>query len=166
VGSDEAREAVSELRELVVQTLQDVRRLAVELRPSALDDFGLVPAIERLADTFRERSGMEVDVEVQIGDERLPGPVETTLYRIVQEALTNIAKHAGARHVSIILARKNGAIAALVEDDGAGFDASAEADGGLGLVGMRERVRLVGGVLRIESTPGSGTTLLAEVPVQ
>jgi signal transduction histidine kinase len=166
VGSDEAREAVSELRELVVQTLQDVRRLAVELRPSALDDFGLVPAIERLADTFRERSGMEVDVEVQIGDERLPGPVETTLYRIVQEALTNIAKHAGARHVSIILARKNGAIAALVEDDGAGFDASAEVDGGLGLVGMRERVRLVGGVLRIESTPGSGTTLLAEVPVQ
>jgi signal transduction histidine kinase len=68
--------------------------------------------------------------------------------------------------VSIILARKNGAIAALVEDDGAGFDASAEVDGGLGLVGMRERVRLVGGVLRIESTPGSGTTLLAEVPVQ
>jgi signal transduction histidine kinase len=166
VGSDEAREAVSELRELVVQTLQDVRRLAVELRPSALDDFGLVPAIERLADTFRERSGMEVDVEVQIGDERLPGPVETTLYRIVQEALTNIAKHAGARHVSIILARKDGTIAALVEDDGAGFDAAAEVDGGLGLVGMKERIRLVGGVLRIESTPGSGTTLLAEVPVQ
>ena len=164
-ATDEEREAAAALRELVVRTLQDVRRLAVELRPSALDDFGLVPALERLIDTFRERAGVAVDLEVQIGDDRLAASVETALYRIVQEALTNIVKHADANHVSIILVKKGGDVSLLVEDDGAGFDPNAD-DGGLGLVGMRERVALVGGRLRIESTPGSGSTLVAEVPVQ
>jgi signal transduction histidine kinase len=164
-ATDEEREAAAALRELVVRTLQDVRRLAVELRPSALDDFGLVPALERLIDTFRERAGVAVDLEVQIGDDRLATSVETALYRIVQEGLTNIVKHADANHVSIILVKKGGNVSLLVEDDGAGFDPNAD-DGGLGLVGMRERVALVGGRLRIESTPGSGSTLVAEVPVQ
>ena len=164
-ATDEEREAAAALRELVVRTLQDVRRLAVELRPSALDDFGLVPALERLIDTFRERAGVAVDLEVQIGDDRLAASVETALYRIVQEALTNIVKHADANHVSIILVKKGGDVSLLVEDDGAGFDPNAD-DGGLGLVGMRERVALVGGRLRIESTPGAGTTLVAEVPIQ
>ena len=82
------------MRELVVSTLQDVRRLAVELRPSALDDFGLGTAVERLVETFRERSGLQVDLEEQLATERVPGDVETTVYRIVQEALTNVAKHA------------------------------------------------------------------------
>ena len=91
--------AIAELRELVVATLQDVRRLAVELRPKALDDFGLVPALERLIDTFREATGISVEFEARLGGERLPSEVETTLYRIVQESLTNIAKHAGARRV-------------------------------------------------------------------
>jgi signal transduction histidine kinase len=162
---EEEREAVAAVRELVVRTLQDVRRLAVELRPSALDDFGLVPAVERLVDTLRDRADAAVDLEVGIGDDRLPESVETTLYRIVQEALTNIVKHADAHQISIILARKGNDVSLLVEDDGAGFDPNAD-DGGLGLVGMRERVALVGGRLRIESTPGSGTTLVAEVPVQ
>src|ERR1044071_10068811 len=87
------------LRELVVATLQDVRRLAVELRPKALDDFGLVPALERLAETFSEHTGIDVQLEAQLGERRLSDEVETTLYRIVQEALTNIVKHAQARTV-------------------------------------------------------------------
>ena len=99
-----------------------MRRLAVELRPSALDDFGLVPAVERLTDTFREQSGLQVDLESQLGDERLATEAETTLYRVIQEALTNVIKHAGAERVSILLQRKDGAVVAVVEDDGSGFD--------------------------------------------
>jgi signal transduction histidine kinase len=156
-------EAVGALRELVVSTLQNVRRLAVELRPSALDDLGLVPAIDRLAQSFGE-TGVHVDVEAPIGDARLPEAVETTLYRIAQEAVTNIAKHAEATRLSITLTRKNGSIAVIIEDDGKGFDPSTEVDG-LGLLGMRERLALVGGTLRIETAPGAGTTIAAEVPV-
>jgi signal transduction histidine kinase len=164
--TDETLAAVASVRELVVSTLQDVRRLAVELRPSALDDFGLVSAVERLAQTFREQSGMQVDLETRLGEERLPGEVETALYRIVQEALTNIVKHAEASRVSILLTRKDGSALAVVEDDGLGFDPGATRDEGLGLVGMRERVALVGGRLRIESATGAGATLVAEVPLR
>jgi signal transduction histidine kinase len=162
--SEEARAAVASVRALVVSTLQDVRRLAVELRPSALDDFGLVPAVERLTETFREQSGLTVDLETQLGEERLAREAETTLYRVIQEALTNIVKHASAGRVSILLQRKDGAVLAVVEDDGSGFDPSATRADALGLAGMRERVALAGGRLQVESAPGSGTTLVAEVP--
>jgi signal transduction histidine kinase len=157
-------EAVASLRELVVSTLQSVRRLAVELRPSALDDFGLVPAVERLAETIAEQSGIHVDVEASLGEQRLPGETETTLYRVIQEALTNIVKHADAARVSVLLQRKDGAVVAVVEDDGGGFDPDVTRDDALGLAGMRERVLLVGGRLQVESSPGSGTTVVAEVP--
>jgi signal transduction histidine kinase len=163
-ASDEARAAVADVRELVVSTLQSVRRLAVELRPAALDHFGLEAAVERLAETFREQSGLAVDLETQVGSERLTPEAETTLYRVIQEGLTNIAKHAGATRVSILLQRKGTTVVAVVEDDGAGFDPSTTREDALGLAGMRERVSLAGGRLQVESTPGSGTTLAAEVP--
>jgi signal transduction histidine kinase len=166
IGSDEGRAGVASLRELVVSTLQNVRRLAVELRPSALDDFGLTPALERLVDTYRQHASVPVHLEIQLGDERLPSEVETTLYRMVQEALTNVAKHADATGVSILLARRPSSVALVVEDDGGGFDLDGVRDGGLGLSGMRERVALVGGRLRVESAPGKGTTLAAEVPIR
>jgi signal transduction histidine kinase len=164
-GSDEARASVASVRALVVSTLQDVRRLAVELRPTALDDFGLVPAVERLTDTFRDQSGLQVDLEAQLGEGRLPNEAETTLYRVIQEALTNIVKHANAGRVSILLQRKSGGVVAVVEDDGVGFDPAATRADALGLAGMRERVALVGGRLQVESASGAGTTLVAEVPV-
>jgi signal transduction histidine kinase len=165
VDSDKAQAAVGALRELVVSTLQDVRRLAVELRPSALDDFGLVPALERLVTTLREQSDLVVDLEARLGDERLPAEAETALYRIVQEALTNVVKHAEASRVSISLVRKGGSAVVVVEDDGHGFEPDATRAEALGLVGMRERVGLVGGRLTVESTRGSGTTLVAVVPM-
>jgi len=165
VSGDEALAAIASVRDLVVSTLQDVRRLAVELRPSALDDFGLVPAVERLVDTFRDQSGMRVDLETNLGDDRLSADAETTIYRIVQEALTNIVKHADATRVSVLLTRRDGLVAAVIEDDGRGFDPEALGDEGLGIVGMRERLGLVGGRLRIESAGGSGTSLVAEVPL-
>jgi signal transduction histidine kinase len=149
-----------------VATLQDVRRLAVELRPSALDDFGLVAALERLADSFAEQSGISVDFQAALADERLPAEAETALYRIVQESLTNVVKHAQARRVSILLTRKDGAVKAVVEDDGRGFDPERIRDDGFGLVGMRERLALLGGRLEIESARDAGTTVAAEVPVR
>jgi signal transduction histidine kinase len=162
----DSRAATEELRELVVSTLQDVRRLAVELRPSALDDFGLVAALERLAASFAEQTGIAVDFQTALADERLPEEVETALYRIVQESLTNVVKHARARRVSILLARKNGAVKAVVEDDGEGFDPGEKTDDGFGLVGMRERLALLGGRLEVESAREAGTTIAAEVPVR
>jgi signal transduction histidine kinase len=161
-----SRSAASGLRELVVGTLQDVRRLAVELRPKALDDFGLVAALERLAATFSEQTGIEVDLEAALPEERLPAPVETALYRIVQESLTNVVKHARAHRVSILVTRRGEAVAAVVEDDGAGFDPDATREGGVGLLGMRERLALLGGRLDVESRPGGGTALAVEVPLR
>ncbi len=161
----ESRAATAELRELVVSTLQDVRRLAVELRPSALDDFGLVAALERLATSFAEQSGIAVDFQTSLAGERLSGEVETALYRIVQESLTNVVKHARARHVSILLTRKSGAIKAVIEDDGQGFDPAERALDGFGLVGIRERLALLGGRLQVESGSEVGTTIAAEVPI-
>jgi signal transduction histidine kinase len=155
---------VDELRELVVATLQDVRRLAVQLRPKALDDFGLAAALERLAQTFSESSGIRVQLEARIG-ERLPAEVETTVYRIVQEALTNVVKHAEAHEVSILLVRRDGIVTAVVEDDGGGFDPHAVRADSIGLEGMRERVALHDGRLTLESAPASGTTVRVEVPL-
>jgi signal transduction histidine kinase len=161
---EERRERLAAVRQLAVATLQDVRRLAVELRPKALDDFGLVPALERLVSTFTEQTGLRVDLEQTLGDARLPAPTETALYRIVQEALTNVVKHAQATQVSIVLTRKDGSVTAVIEDDGKGFDPERTREGGFGLLGMRERVELVGGRLTVEAE-AAGTTVVAEVPV-
>ena len=163
-SKEDAERAEADVRALVVQALQDVRTLAVELRPSALDDFGLGPAVERLASTFGERSGIQTTVETRL-EARLPPEIETTLYRVIQEALSNVVKHAAAEHVSIVVSQRGAGVAATIDDDGQGFDeAEARADA-LGLTGMRERLALVGGTLEIESTPGSGTTVAAQVPV-
>ena len=165
-GSAEAAQvAVAELRELVVETLQDVRRLAVELRPAVLDDFGLEPALRRLGETVRERSTLNVQVEVRLGEERLLPEVETTLNRIVQEAITNVVKHAGATHLSIVVTRKPESVVAVIEDDGCGFDPASIAVDRFGLLGMRERVLLLDGSLVVEAASGSGTTLIVELPL-
>jgi signal transduction histidine kinase len=105
-----------------------------------------------------------VRFESSLGAERLPAEVETALYRIVQESLTNIVKHAHARTISIALTRKPGTVAVVVEDDGQGFDPAGVREGGFGLEGMRERVGLLDGRLQVESSEGAGTTLVAEVP--
>lgn len=160
-----SRDALGDLREQVVGALQDVRRLAVELRPAVLDDFGLVPALERLIDAFAEQSDVRVDFRSALGERRLPSDVETALYRVVQESLTNIVKHANARNISVSLVRRESGVAAVVEDDGAGFDQRTMRAEGIGLLGMRERLALLDGRLEVESRPGAGTTVVAEVPL-
>ena len=163
--ADDARVAAGELRELVVETLQNVRRLSVELRPSALDDFGLEPALRRLGQTVKESANLNVQVETRLGADRLLPEVETAVYRIVQEALTNVVKHASAERVSIVVTRMSERLLLIIEDDGSGFDPAAGPGEGLGLLGMRERVQLLDGSLTIDAAHGSGTTLAVELPL-
>jgi signal transduction histidine kinase len=162
---EETRATLERARKTVVQTLQDVRRLAVELRPKALDDFGLDPALRRLAEGFSEQTGIHVEVESNVGEERLTNEVETALYRIVQEALTNVVKHARASNVSVLVTLKDASVGAVIEDDGRGFERENVRDAGLGLVGMEERVALLNGSLQIESSEGVGTTIAVDVPL-
>ena len=115
--------------------------------------------------SFAEQSGIRVDFHSALGELRLPSEVETTLYRVVQESLTNIVKHANAQNISVSIARRGPTVAAVIEDDGAGFDQRAVREEGVGLLGMRERLSFVDGRLEIESRPGAGTTIVAEVPL-
>ena len=166
VESADGGAAFAELRDLVVATLHDVRRLAVELRPAVLDDFGLVPALERLRDSISEQGQIAVEVQSDLDGQRLPAEIETALYRIVQESLTNVVKHADASRVTVWLRRPSDRnVELVIHDDGAGFDPNEVRDGGLGLVGMRERVALLGGRMSVESSEGAGTMLTAEVPL-
>ena len=160
---DELHAAVASLRELAANTLSDVRRLAVELRPRALDDFGLIPALERLTETWSTKTGIAVTLAAHVGDAELSTEVTTALYRIVQESLTSIVKFAGAQHVNILITRDNGKVVAVIEDDGDGFS-MAESDGD-GIEGMRERVRLLDGRLSVERVEGAGSAIVVEVPV-
>ena len=144
--------------------------LRVSERPTALDDIGLAPALSAYVARWTERTGIAADFRPLGHDEgRLPPEVETTVYRVVQEALNNVAKHACARRVSVIAARRRGELTALVEDDGQGFDPGRvgwESGGrSLGLLGMRERLGLVGGTLAIDSGDGEGTTVRATIPL-
>jgi len=156
-------EPVARIRELVASALDDVRRLTTELRPPALDDFGLEPALERLTELVAARSGLDIQLNIS-SHMPLPSEHETALYRIIQEALTNIVKHAAAHSVSIVLMHTDGAVRTVIEDDGAGFDKATVRQGALGLVGMRERVSLLGGRFDVETAPGAGTTLIVELP--
>ena len=137
---------------------------------TALDDLGLQTALRNYVAKWSELTRVPVEFQsICLGDERLAPQVETAIYRIVQEALTNVIKHAQAHCVSLILERREGHVSAIVEDDGCGFavEASDAAPGKtyrLGLLGMQERATLVGGTLNIESTPGAGTTIFVRVP--
>ncbi len=158
-------EPLALVRELVGSALEDVRRLTVELRPPALDDFGLQAALERLTRVVGERSGIELHLNVAARARELPAEHETAIYRIVQEALTNVVKHASAKSVSIVVATVAGTVRTVIEDDGTGFVVGEVRKGALGLVGMRERALLLGGRFEVASSPGRGTTLLAELPL-
>ena len=162
---------VQRLQELATQTARDLHRVAVELRPAALDDLGLVKAIRALADSWSTRCGIDVDVEAgQYEPAGVSSEIETIVYRIIQEALNNIAKHSGATRVALVLNRTKEHVHAIIEDNGRGFDARAQSQSGngsgrLGLLGIQERLGLVGGSLNIESAPESGATLIVRIPI-
>jgi len=165
------QDAVLPLQDLAAQTARDLHRVALELRPPSLDDLGLVKAVRNLATTWSVRCGIEVDLESsQYFPAGISAETETALYRIIQEALTNVAKHSRAKRVSIILLRAAAQVQIIIEDDGCGFDTSkprraADDKGGLGVSGIQERLSVLGGSLDIESAPQQGTTLIARIPV-
>ena len=163
---NEARLRVHELRKLTTQALDDVRRVALELRPTILDDLGLGAAMAWQVDEFNARHHGQAVLQMTGIDGRLPADQELVLYRVTQEALTNIVRHAQASNVAINLAHDAQGTVLEIKDDGVGFDLHALETGerGLGLSGMRERLALVGGDLTIESAPGKGARILAHVP--
>jgi signal transduction histidine kinase len=157
-----------ELRGLTAAALDSVRRMAMDLRPAALDDLGLVPALQAYAEKYSQSWPVKVTVTVKGVARRLPADVELVLYRVAQEALTNVAKHAAASKAEVTLSRRRNEVTLAIEDDGVGFDVLETAPTGgsaLGLFGMRERLALVGGDLDVQSARDGGTTIAARVRV-
>jgi signal transduction histidine kinase len=164
------QESISRLEQLAENLMHHTHRLAWELRPAVLDDLGLETVLRRYTAEWSESSGIATDFHSHGLSGPRPAPeLETVLYRVAQEALTNIARHAKARQVSVLLEGRPEFFSLIIEDDGQGFDTNAvfpagHLDGHLGLLGMRERVSLVAGTLTIESSPGAGTTIYARLP--
>ena len=164
----EMRQRIEDLRKMVGHTLQEVRNLALQLRPSALDDLGLPAALEHYVADCCRHYGLRIELTIHgLEESRLPAEVETALYRMIQEALTNVARHAQAQTASVTLERRGGEIIMIVEDDGRGFNPNVanQDEHRLGLYGIRERAELLGGKLTIESEPGQGTTIFVTLPL-
>ncbi|MGC5328979.1 ATP-binding protein [Brevibacillus sp. SYSU BS000544] len=169
-AESEREEAIKHLRNVIKHTLEEVHELAWQLRPSILDKFGLAVALERYIEEYMKKYSIDVDIFMQdVREVRLKSEVETTIYRIVQESLTNIARYSQAKNVSVIIQRNNGLLSVIIEDDGVGFDVEQvmkrdPAKHNLGLHGMDERAFLVGGTLTIESQKNQGTTIFVKIP--
>ncbi len=166
----ELRQRLTATRQLAIRTLEDLRKVIYGLRPTMLDDLGLVPAIRWYARSNLEEAGIQLNMEMLEESVRLPPSLETTLFRIAQEAINNIVRHANAKVVSVSILRSNGNICLRIEDDGHGFDVTQVSVQALrlrrlGLVGIRERMDLIGGDVTVESVPGQGTRLQVCVPI-
>jgi two-component system sensor histidine kinase UhpB len=159
----EQRAELAELKRLVNQAMDELLNLARQLRPTALDDHGLVAALETQMKRFSARTGIETHIDTAGEPEELADVVQTAIYRVAQEALTNVTRHAGATVVELGVEADDEGVELRVSDDGRGFDPALRGSG-LGLVGMAERARLVGGDLDVRSAPGGGTTITMRVP--
>lgn len=165
------QDSIGKLEKLAEGLMRDIHRLAWELRPSALDDLGLEMALRRYTTEWSANTGLRLDFHSDgLDGQRLPFDFETALYRVTQEALTNVLRHARCTRVSVLLDRRPEQVSLIVEDDGQGFDAEAmlkdpSAQGKLGLLGMQERVKLIGGTFAIESSKGAGTSIFARLPL-
>jgi PAS domain S-box-containing protein len=155
-----------ELKNIADGILENLHRLAMDLRPASLDHLGLVAALRQHTETISDQHAIAVQFEVTGEIERISGDMETAVYRIVQEALTNIIRHAQATRIDVLLKRRDSSLIVIVEDNGIGFDPKVQHTGRLGMVGMQERATMLGGTLTVESLPGSGTTVFLEVPWQ
>jgi signal transduction histidine kinase len=153
------------LRYLTGETLEEVRRLSMDLRPTALDDLGLVPAIRWYVQEWSKRGEIEIAFNPSVTTDRLPSDHEIILYRAVQEGLTNIARHAEAKRATVALEQSANSIWLTITDDGKGMNPGSSNRNGMGLDGMRERVALVGGRLQVDSSPDTGTRILIELPL-
>jgi PAS domain S-box-containing protein len=165
-GSDALQDKLAAMQEQLDATVGAVRRISADLRPLMLDDLGLVAACEWLVDNFRARTGAACEMVLGAGDLDLPDPNATAVFRVLQESLTNIARHAGATRVEVTLERLGATAVLTVRDNGRGFDpAGPRRQGSHGLMGVRERAYLLGGQSRIESAPGAGTLVELRLPL-
>jgi len=171
-ATQEARDRIAETRLLAHQTLRAIRNLSIDLRPSALDDLGLLPALRWYVKEYQQKTNIEVEFHTTgfKDRERLSPEMETALYRVVQESLTNVAKHAQAQKITILLREETNAVDATITDDGRGFDVEEirnmdDQDRGLGLVGMQERALLLDGTVKIDTGHGRGTIVQVHMPI-
>lgn len=163
---EQAKVELRDLKSLVRSSLSDVRRIIYDLRPMALDDLGLVPALRRFIEAYGDSKEFEIDFRIFGLEERLPSSMEVAIYRLVQESINNISKHAKAKHVTVHLEFKPLKILIKIVDDGIGFaEAELKKDSRFGLMGMRERVKLLDGEIQIISAPNQGTKILIEIPL-
>ncbi len=174
IQTEEARKRISDTRALAHQTLRAIRSLSIDLRPSALDDLGLLPALRWYLKEYQQKCSIEVDFHATGLKDRLPTEMETALYRIVQECLTNTARHSHARKATVTLKEEDDIVYGTIVDDGDGFDYAAllkiptqerSLGRGLGLTGMQERALLLNGELDIQTAPGQGTTVDVCIPI-
>lgn len=168
INQDDLRQSIRITQQLVEHSVDIVHRFARDLRPTMLDDLGLIPALQAHLRDYTEGTGIRVHLTVFAGIERCSSDLRTTLYRVAQEALVNVARHAQASRVAITIQELAGRIFMRIEDDGLGFEvlgkSSAKRNNRLGLMGMRERVEMLGGVFTLSSAPGKPTVILAEIP--
>ena len=167
---DEVSKGADDLRELASRTLEEVHSLAIQLRPAVLDDKGLDIALQKYIADYSKKFNLKMDYHsIGFNSTRFPTEIETVIYRVVQEALTNIVKHSEAKNASLIMENRGNSLKVIIEDSGKGFDVEKvmglEMDGKLGLFGMQERVSLVNGNITIESAPGTGTSIYITVPI-
>jgi signal transduction histidine kinase len=165
-----AKEHLEQIEQLLDESTSQMDDLISGLRPAMLDDLGLQASLRALAKRTLIPAGLAIDLDMSCLSQELPGELETVLYRVVQEALTNVVRHAGASHVDLKLACEDGWLICQLADDGTGFDqdqvAASGRENGMGLLGMRERIEQVGGEIQIESGPGAGTSLRARLPLE
>lgn len=166
ITDESSKERLVETKLLAEQALRTVRDMAMGLRPAMLDELGLIPALQWQGREHSRRTGIPVSVEVEGGVDELPEEYRTCVYRVVQEALNNIAKHAAAHRILIGIRARNGGLSISVKDDGVGFDPQSRNRGGMGLLGMAERVKKLGGSLEVVSQPGLGSSILAQMPLK
>jgi len=169
-GTTGAQAGLDQALELIRQTVEEARRVVANLRPTVLDDFGLATALRLQVERFRDE-GLKVSFEESLERERLPAAVETALFRVAQESLTNVRKHAQTERVRVTLHRRGQTVRLQVRDWGPGFSPGGVTDGAgpgekVGLSSMRERVSLLGGHFEIQSEPGAGTSVVAEIPLR
>ena len=170
-GSPNLYDRLNESKQLADQTLEHIRELSFDLRPAMLDDLGLVSALHWYIKRCAQRVNIPIELDATELQERLPTHIETALYRIFQEALTNVMRHAHAHQVHLLLRRRGSTVIAQIEDDGCGFDMAQVLNhempkNGTGLLSMRERVALLGGTFNVHAEPGYGTRISIEIPLE
>ena len=163
--SPTAHQVAADIKDLVREGIQVARSVAWSLRPSGLDDLGLFGCVEQYVEDCRQIYPIRIELTTTRQPPTVTSSVATAVFRIVQEALTNVGRHSGASEASVMVIASGSALRAVIEDNGKGFDPEVAGQRrSLGLIGMRDRARLVGGRLTVESRPGHGTTIMAEVP--